>query len=274
MSTATASTVLLADPPPETAASPTDNCDPLDAPVELKVPPWLVELPPESARTHITELPRATRVAKRVLDVLVAGTLLVLTLPIMLVAAVAIKLTSPGPVIFYQTRVGLNRRRHDRSGNNPVRVCRRRQRNFGRPFTIFKLRTMHVAVDTDGPRTAQQGDDRVFRVGRFLRRTRIDELPQLINVLRGEMSMVGPRPECIDYMEDLTARIPNYTERLRLKPGLTGIAQIEAGYANDLDSYRRKIALDLMYLRNCTVQNDVKIMLRTGKVMLTGFGAL
>ena len=86
--------------------------------------------------------------------------------------------------------------------------------------------------------------------------------------------MVGPRPECIDYMEDLTSKFPDYAERLRLKPGLTGIAQIEAGYANDLDSYRRKLAFDLMYLRNCSVWNDVKIMLRTGRVMLTGFGAL
>ena len=86
--------------------------------------------------------------------------------------------------------------------------------------------------------------------------------------------MVGPRPECIEYMEDLSARVPNYLERLRLKPGLTGIAQIEAGYANDLGSYQRKVTLDLMYLRNCSLWNDLKIMVRTGRVVFSGFGAL
>ncbi len=103
---------------------------------------------------------------------------------------------------------------------------------------------------------------------------RIDELPQLINVLRGEMSMVGPRPECIEYMEELCSKIPNYNERLGLKPGLTGIAQIEAGYANDLETYRRKVGYDLIYLQNCCLWNDLRIMARTVRVVFTGFGAL
>jgi lipopolysaccharide/colanic/teichoic acid biosynthesis glycosyltransferase len=133
---------------------------------------------------------------------------------------------------------------------------------------------MHVAASQNGPSQATAGDSRVFPVGRILRRMRIDELPQLINVLRGEMSMVGPRPECIEYMEELSAKVPNYLERLGLKPGLTGIAQIEAGYANDLESYRRKVAFDLMYLQNCCVWNDLHIMIRTVRVVLTGFGAL
>jgi lipopolysaccharide/colanic/teichoic acid biosynthesis glycosyltransferase len=111
-------------------------------------------------------------------------------------------------------------------------------------------------------------------VGRLLRRMRIDELPQLINVLRGEMSMVGPRPECIEYMEELSRKVPGYLQRLGLKPGLTGIAQIEAGYANDLDSYRRKVAYDLLYLQNCSLWNDLRIMVRTVRVVLTGFGAI
>lgn len=258
----------------ETAQDATCSGDLLLEQSELPPLPWLLQMPMDEHRAYLGGLPRGTRICKRLMDLAVASGLLVLTFPIMLIAAIAIKLTSPGPVIFRQIRVGLNSRRRDRSANNPVPMCRRRKTSFGRPFVIYKLRTMHVQVDGDGPRTAQKNDDRVFRVGRLLRRMRIDELPQLINVLRGEMSMVGPRPECIDYMEDLTNKIPNYIQRLGLKPGLTGIAQIEAGYANDLESYRRKIAFDLMYLRNCGVQNDLKIMLRTGKVVLTGFGAL
>ncbi|GIW98730.1 MAG: hypothetical protein KatS3mg111_2063 [Pirellulaceae bacterium] len=133
---------------------------------------------------------------------------------------------------------------------------------------------MHVAADCRGPTQVQPGDQRIFPVGRLLRRFRIDELPQLINVLRGDMSMVGPRPECIEYMDDLSKKIPHYIDRLGLKPGLTGIAQIESGYANDLDSYHRKIAYDLMYLQNCCLGNDLRILWRTIRVVITGFGAL
>ena len=133
---------------------------------------------------------------------------------------------------------------------------------------------MHVEVSGDGPSQVQTGDQRIFPVGRLLRRMRIDEIPQLFNVLRGEMSMVGPRPECIEYMEELSEKVPNYLQRLGLKPGLTGIAQIEAGYANDFESYRRKVAFDLMYLQHCCLRNDLKILARTVRVVLTGFGAL
>ena len=133
---------------------------------------------------------------------------------------------------------------------------------------------MHVAADPHGPTQVRANDARIFPVGRLLRRMRIDELPQLIHVLRGDMSMVGPRPECIEYMDELTRKIPNYVERLGLKPGLTGIAQIESGYANDLTSYRRKIAYDLLYLQNCCLTNDLRILWRTVRVVVTGFGAL
>jgi len=178
--------------------------------------------------------------------------------------------------VFTQTRVGLNNRRDSgrRASWLPIPICRRRKSNYGRPFTIFKLRTMHVEASSNGPTQTQKQDARIFPVGRLLRRMRIDELPQLLNVLRGEMSMVGPRPECIEYMEDLSAKVPNYLERLGLKPGLTGIAQIESGYANDLESYRRKVTLDLLYLQNCCPWNDLKIMVRTGRVIFSGFGAL
>lgn len=221
-------------------------------PLQLDPPQWLRLLDLQQHRSNLHCLERSTRIGKRVLDILVASLLLVLTFPLVLLAAIAIKVSSPGPVIFTQYRAGL----------------------FGRPFRIYKLRTMHRFADQQGPSQVQAADDRIFAVGRFLRRTRIDELPQLINVLRGEMSMVGPRPECIEYLDELSAKLPDYPRRLGLKPGLTGIAQIEGGYANDLNSYRKKIAYDLLYLQHCSVSNDLRILARTTKVVCTGFGAL
>ena len=241
----------------------------------IEPPRWLTQVQSSNPVGNLRELPVATRICKRLVDIVVASGLLVATSPVMLLAAAAIKLSSPGPVVFTQTRVGLNNRRDRgrRSSWTAVPICRRKKSNYGRPFTIYKLRTMHVQACSSGPTTTQRQDVRIFPIARLLRKMRIDELPQLLNVLRGEMSMVGPRPECIEYMEDLSARVPNYLERLRLKPGLTGIAQIEAGYANDLESYQRKVTLDLMYLRNCSLWNDLKIMVRTGRVVFSGFGA-
>lgn len=242
---------------------------------ETNRPDWLRELGLDDERHNIRCLPLRTRVAKRCLDICVASTLLVITLPVSLVAALVIKLTSPGPVFFVQTRVGLNARKREEEGDDaPTVPCRRSAKNFGKPFRIYKLRTMRDDRSSSGPIQAQAGDRRVTSVGRFLRKMRIDELPQLVNVLKGEMSMVGPRPECIEYIEELSEKVPGYLDRLGLKPGLTGIAQIEGGYANDIPSYRRKVAYDLHYLQNCCLWNDILVMLRTVKVVLTGFGAL
>ncbi|MEZ6137782.1 MAG: sugar transferase [Pirellulaceae bacterium] len=258
---------------------PIDELDQLQGELtELQPPAWLTQLD-AGARVGLRCLPARTRICKRVVDIFVASVLLILSLPVVVVAAVAIKLTSRGPIFFTQTRVGLNARRQqrrsrDEPGSNASFSGRRRKANFGKPFTIYKLRTMSVESSQGGPSQAKAGDSRVTWVGRILRQMRIDELPQLCNVLRGEMSMVGPRPECIEYMEELSEKIPGYLQRLGLKPGLTGIAQIEAGYANNLASYRRKVAFDLMYLQHCSVRNDLKVMLRTIRVVLTGFGAL
>lgn len=254
--------------------------DLLDQCCSAPVPVWLKQLGLPAERKNIRCLRFRTRLAKRIVDIVVASGLLVITAPLLCLAAVLIKLSSRGPIIFTQTRVGLNAR-----GSTPTTdeaetdstncsCCRRKAPNYGRPFTIYKLRTMHLQATEQGPSQAQVGDSRVIPVGRLLRRMRIDELPQLINVLRGEMSMVGPRPECIEYMEELSCKVPGYLQRLGLKPGLTGIAQIEGGYANDLPSYRRKVAYDLLYLQNCSLWNDLRIMLRTVRVVLTGFGAL
>ncbi len=238
---------------------------------DLVPPAWLYLLRLPDSRHNICCLRPRTRCVKRALDIVVASCLLVLALPVLLVSMLAIKLTSPGPVLFTQIRVGLNKRR---GKSHREQNCRRRTPSYGRPFRIYKLRTMRIGTDQSGPSQAKAGDARVTPVGRFMRKMRIDELPQLINVLRGEMSMVGPRPECIEYMEELSTKVPNYLQRLGLKPGLTGIAQIEAGYANDLESYRKKVAFDLLYLQNCCVWNDLRIMARTVQVVLTGFGAL
>ncbi len=216
-----------------------------------------------SSEGPVVPMPHGRRLVKRCFDVFGASVGLFLSSPIVVCAAIAVKATSTGPAFFKQTREGMG----------------------GKPFTIYKLRTMVVDAESkqpelagsshrDGPAFKIKHDPRETRVGSFLRRTCIDELPQLINVLRGDMSMVGPRPECIEYMEELEAKVPGYAQRLGLKPGLTGIAQIESGYANDLDSYRRKAAFDFIYLQNCCVSNDLRIMYRTLKVILTGFGAL
>jgi len=133
---------------------------------------------------------------------------------------------------------------------------------------------MRTDAEKNGARFATAGDARVTPVGKFLRRTRIDELPQLWNVLCGDMSLVGPRPERPEFMQQLSAHIPGYVDRLGLKPGLTGIAQVVNGYDNELDGFRKKVAYDLLYLQNCCLINDLKVMVRTLRVVITGEGAL
>ncbi len=247
---------------------------------------WLTLLKLERPRRDIRCLSRRTRVLKRTMDVVGAALLLVLLSPLMLLIAVLIKLTSPGPVIYKQVRVGLNLRRnrkdrrHKQLGppggterrRNPN--DRRRQFAYGRPFVLYKFRTMTVDAEKDGAQFATENDPRVTPLGRFLRRTRLDELPQLWNVLKGDMSLVGPRPERPEFVEMLSKHIPNYLDRLGLKPGITGLAQVINGYDNNLASFRRKVALDLLYLQNCCLWNDLKILIRTIGVVLTGKGAI
>ena len=133
---------------------------------------------------------------------------------------------------------------------------------------------MRNDAEKDGAQFAQKNDARVTSLGKFMRRTRVDELPQLLNILRGDMSLVGPRPERPVFVDQLSKEIPNYLNRLGLRPGLSGIAQIENGYDNDTESFRRKVAYDLLYLQNCCIRNDLKILFRTIYVVFTGKGAL
>ncbi len=248
---------------------------------------WISRLHLQIPRSNVHCLSRTTRFAKRTLDIIVATGLLLVLWPVMLLTAIAVKLTSPGPVIFKQTRVGLNLRKKktDRRKKNigpPPGVAERRRvendrRNeykYGKEFTLYKFRTMRNDAERNGAQFAVKGDSRVTPIGRFLRKTRIDELPQLWNVLKGEMSMVGPRPERPEFIEHLSKEIPDYIQRLGLKPGLTGLAQVENGYDNDIDSFRRKVTYDLLYLQNCCLWNDIKVLIRTIRVVLTGSGAL
>ncbi len=254
--------------------------------------PWVSKLNLETPRRNVNSLPRYYRLSKRCVDIGGSIFLAVMLAPVWLVVPLLIKLTSgPGPIIYRQTRVGLNNRtesrsRRDRSRSTAGNVApidgqrrsssqdRRQTAGYGKPFTLYKFRTMRNDAEKDGARFAQSNDSRVTKLGKFMRKTRIDEIPQLVNVLRGEMSLVGPRPERPVFVEKLSREIPDYLNRLGLRPGLTGIAQIENGYDNDTESFRRKVAYDLQYLQNCNNRNDLKILLRTIHVVVTGKGAM
>ena len=249
---------------------------------------WVTRLNLIRPRRDIRCLSRNTQIVKRLMDITGAIALLVLLSPVMALTALVVRVTSRGPAIFRQTRVGLNlrggKKTHDRrqqtaSGSaegleRRTGQDRRELVNYGRPFVLYKYRTMRLDAEVNGAQFATEGDPRVTPIGRLMRKTRLDELPQLWNVLRGEMSLVGPRPERPEFMAELSEDIPNYLDRLGLKPGLTGPAQVINGYDNNLESFRRKVALDLLYLQNCCLWNDVKILFRTIRVVLTGSGAM
>jgi putative colanic acid biosysnthesis UDP-glucose lipid carrier transferase len=180
---------------------------------------------------------------KRTIDIFLACTASVMLLPLLALVAIAIKLDTPGPVIFRQTRHGLN----------------------GKPFQIRKFRTMTVLEDGDSIKQAKRFDKRVTRLGSWLRRTSIDELPQLINVLKGEMSIVGPRPHAAAHDNHFNEVIANYTFRQRVKPGITGYAQVNGsrGETPTVEAMQRRVALDLWYIDNWSFQLDLTIMFRT-----------
>jgi lipopolysaccharide/colanic/teichoic acid biosynthesis glycosyltransferase len=179
---------------------------------------------------------------KTAFDFVAAAALLVAAAPVIALAALLVKLTSRGPAFYTQTRVGRN----------------------GRLFTIYKVRTMiHKCESLTGPRWSMPGDPRVTRVGHFLRVSHLDELPQLINVLRGEMSLIGPRPERPEFVPELEQAVPRYRERLAVLPGVTGLAQVQLPADTDLDSVRTKLAYDLYYLRHLSPGLDLRILLST-----------
>ncbi len=212
--------------------------------------------------------PRSELVA-RVFNCAAAIVLVCVTAPVMLLAAVLIRLSSRGPVFYTQTRVGIDRRW------NRTRAMRDRRREDlgGIPFTIYKFRSMRVDAELHGNAVwATQDDDRVTRIGKVIRKTRIDELPQLFNVLRGDMNVVGPRPERPSIFVRLREQIQEYPVRQRVKPGITGLAQVSNPYDTCLDDVKRKVHFDVEYMKRQSLWLDVCIMARTVPVMLFRIG--
>lgn len=208
--------------------------------------------------------PRRERLL-RALNFAVAAAALVVLLPLMLVIAVAIKLDSRGPILYRQLRVGLDRRDDD----SDRRGGRRTADMGGKPFVMYKFRTMHVDAERDsGPVWASDEDDRTTRVGRFLRHYRLDEIPQLWNVLRGDMAVVGPRPERPKFVDVLRREIDEYPRRQKVPPGITGWAQINRETDHSVEDVREKLQYDLDYVERRSVWFDFQIMLRTPIVML------
>ncbi len=206
--------------------------------------------------------------ALRALNFGVAALLLVVTAPVFLLVALAIKLDSGGPVFYRQLRVGVDRRR-DWEGGSLSENGRRTGDLGGRPFVIYKFRTMEVdAEDGVGPTWSDDGDERVTRVGRFLRRHRIDELPQLWNVLKGDMALVGPRPERPLFFQELRRRFDAYPKRQTVPPGITGWAQVNRDADQSLDDVAHKLRYDLAYLERRSIWFDLYIMLKTPVVMV------
>lgn len=223
--------------------------------------------PEESARDGRSPREMPYRFVKRALDIAVSTIALILLLPLMLIIAVAIPLESRGPIFYSQERVGRNRRRRPpRSMNGGER---RHLLACGEVFRIYKFRSMVTDAErSTGAIWATSRDPRVTRLGQFLRRTHLDELPQFFNVLRGEMSVVGPRPERPEIVERLAPQIPGYADRVSVLPGITGLAQVAHCYDSSLQTAARKLQYDLYYIRYASLLLDLKIMAATMLVMV------
>lgn len=230
--------------------------------LSLKIVPDLYEILSGQARTSqiygmplidiMPELmPEWEKKIKRLLDIIISLIILIFNLPILLIAAMAIKLESEGPVLFKQERMGQN----------------------GKVFNILKYRSMvNNAEKLTGPVWSQKNDPRITKVGKFVRKVRIDEIPQMVNVLKGEMSLVGPRPERPFFVEKLSQEIPYYKRRLKVRPGITGWAQVKHKYDETIEDVKIKLRYDLFYIENMSIRMDFKILLRTVFVVLFGKG--
>jgi exopolysaccharide biosynthesis polyprenyl glycosylphosphotransferase len=210
-------------------------------PLELITPEWLLSASSAPTMFYIKKI-------KRVFDVASSLACLTILSPVLLTAMVAVKLTSRGPIFYHQTRVG----------------------RFGRNFKIVKLRSMIVDAEKEGAVWSQKNDPRVTKVGNFLRKYRIDEIPQFFNVLKGQMSLVGPRPERPEFVDELAQQIPYYKERLMIQPGLTGWAQVRYPYGSTVEDAWRKTEFDLFYLKHMGLVLDIGILLRTIWVVISG----
>lgn len=195
-------------------------------------------------------MPQWQKTAKRVFDIVLSLFAILLALPIFLIVAIAIRVDSRGPVFYRQERIGYK----------------------GKPFMIFKFRSMKVDAELEGPKLSTENDDRRTKVGIFLRKTRLDELPQFFNVLKGDMSIVGPRPERQYFIDQILAVAPYYSRLHRIKPGITSWGQVKFGYAENVDEMVQRMKYDILYLENMSLGLDVKIMIYTALIMVQGRG--
>ena len=187
---------------------------------------------------------------KRIADVVIALLAMVVLSPVYLITAIIVRTTSPGPVFYAQERIGLH----------------------GKPFRMHKFRSMYVDAEKTGPALSKDDDPRITPFGRFMRKVRLDEIPQFYNVLRGTMSIVGPRPERQFYIDQIVRRAPEYLLLQRIKPGITSWGQVKYGYASTVDEMIERLRYDLLYLDNMSITTDLKIMVYTGKIILQGRG--
>ncbi|MCS6895306.1 MAG: sugar transferase [Bacteroidia bacterium] len=202
----------------------------LGSPLDI---PWVTITPPPPSPWY--------ELVKRLMDIFLSVIALVLLAPLMGIIAIMVRLSSPGPIIFRQERVGKN----------------------GRPFTIYKFRTMYVDAEKHGPALSREGDPRITPIGRWLRKTRLDELPQFWNVLRGDMSLVGPRPERQFFIDQIVRRAPEYKQLLKTRPGITSLGMVKYGYASSVEEMIERMRYDLIYMANRSLLLDIKILLYT-----------
>lgn len=192
----------------------------------------------------------STRIIKRTFDICFSLAVIILGLPIFVMLMIITKLTSKGPIFYKQQRIGIN----------------------GQPFDIYKFRSMYVDAEKAGPQLSTDNDPRITKWGKIMRKTRLDELPQFWNVLKGDMSVVGPRPERNHFIQQIVAKAPGYKMLLSIKPGITSIGQVNYGYAENVDQMCQRMLFDLRYLQEVNIQTDLNIILQTVKVMFQGRG--
>jgi exopolysaccharide biosynthesis polyprenyl glycosylphosphotransferase len=186
-------------------------------------------------------MPYWQRAIKRLMDIVFSFIALIALIPFFIFSAIAVRMSSPGPIFFLQDRVGLN----------------------GKNFKIIKFRTMYIDSEKAGPQLSSEGDPRITPIGRFMRKTRLDEFPQFVNVLLGQMSLVGPRPERQFYIDQIVQVEPQYTHLTRVRPGITSWGQVKFGYAENVEQMLQRMKFDLIYLKNRSLALDIKIMFYT-----------